>query len=172
MSALTLPACLITQPVQFEPPSGSPPSIESPLTAAGGHPLDEIVSLTTTDTALDEFVVEVRDPDVDEELEYRVFIDPRPDRTSDTRGTIPVIPRNAGVSRTTRRLSFDLQPFLSRLQGATPATGSCHRIELRVSSRFQGDLPLPVSDGDLATATWWVATQPSPSGPVDMTACP
>jgi hypothetical protein len=169
MSALTLPACLITQPVQFEPPSGSPSSITTPMMDAP-FPLDEIVRLTTADTMIEPFVVEVRDPDVDEVLEYRVFIDRQPDRISDVSGTIPVIDRAAGVSRTTRRLEFPLQGVRSRLL-SNPA-GGCHRIELFVSGRFQSELPLPAREGDLATAVWWVATEPAGGGDVEMTLCP
>ncbi len=176
MSALTLPGCLITQPVQFEPPAGSPPSITG-ATTHESHPLDEIIliqhgDLTPADdgggTVITPIVVEVRDPDVDQELAYKVYVDfnPTDPRPANPSGFLPAIGRSPGVDRTRRRLQFDL-PNSTGLD-----TEGCHRLELRVSGGFRPDRPDPVRDGDVAIAVWWVATQPSGGGVVDMALCP
>ena len=174
MSALTLPGCLITQPVQFEAPSGSPPSITGGTTHES-HPLDEIILLRVGDPVVGDagavstatpIVVEVRDPDVDQELAYKVYVDynasdPRPPNRSDF---LPALARSPGVDRTRRRLEFPLPTGLT--------TVGCHRIELVVSSGFRPDTREPLREGDLATAVWWVATEPMGGGLVDMVSCP
>lgn len=175
MSALTLPGCLITQPVQFEPPSGSPPAITG-ATTHESHPLDEIILVQVDQlmagdgggSGLTPIVVEVRDPDVDQELAYKVYVDYNPSdpRPANPSGFIPTIGRIAGVDRTRRRLEFAVPT------GTGLGTVGCHRIELRVSGGFRPDTPDPVRDGDIATAVWWVATQPVGGGTVDMGSCP
>jgi hypothetical protein len=165
MSALTLPSCLITQPVQFEAPTGFPPSIES--IDATEFPLDALVRLRTSDTTTLMFPVEVRDPDVDETLAFQVYVDYDDDspRIADDVGVIPTIDRVAGTDRTRRRFEFQLDAVSSRLTGA-----GCHRIELVVSGAFQNQSRLPVREGDLATAVWWVVTDNGST--VDMRLCP
>jgi hypothetical protein len=168
MSALTLPACIITQPVQFEAPVTFPPSIESSPTAM--LPLDDIVRIRLDDgMTLPDFEVVVRDPDVDERLEYLVYVDYNPllPRLADDTGIVPVVDRSAGLDRSRRALTFHLSEVASGLSAPT-----CHRIELLVSSGFQGQTRLPDREGDLGTAVWWVATQTDSLSRVEMVSCP
>jgi hypothetical protein len=165
MSALTLPACLITQPVQFEAPTGFPPSIETSSLVA--WPLDDIVRFQLDDTSVQpDFEVEVRDPDVDETLVYLVYVDfvAAAGLTADDSGTLPPIDRAAGTDRTRRRLTFQFPPRL--------VTPGCHRLELFVSGDFRLQTRDPLRAGDLGTAVWWVASQSTSSTEVNMVACP
>lgn len=168
----------VTQDLQFVPPPNFPPSVEVPV--GGARPFAEIVRLRADriaggpdagPIASVRIDVEVRDPDVDQELQYKVYVDYQRGVTDD-----PVIaeflpPRPSGAADRRRRpLSFDVPIRSLREPG-------CHRIELLVSQRFQPRTSdttgrEPLVTGDLGTATWWVATQASEGDPVDMTGCP
>lgn len=154
--AAILPAC-VTQNVQFEPPRNYPPSIESAPTAA--HPLNEIVFLgvgTEEDAGVSNNLVLdviVRDPNVADTLEYQVFVLHGDTAPLPIRIDGDAIPPQEGAIERSRRIMLPLTFFPDR-----PNT-QCQRLELFVSREFQGGLNnrLPVEDGDLATATWWIA---------------
>lgn len=173
-----LTAGCITQDLRFIPPENFPPSIEVP--AGGGYPLDEIIRLRADElggggdagsiTTL--FIeVEVRDPDVDQDLQYKVFVDYQ----RGVAGQGPIIgellpPRSSmDPDRRSRPVTLPVPVGAVREPG-------CHRIELLVSERFQSPSAEatgrePLAEGDLGTAVWWVATQATEGDAVDMTGC-
>ncbi|MCS6857108.1 MAG: hypothetical protein NZM37_05305 [Sandaracinaceae bacterium] len=175
-------AC-ITQDIQFNPPSNFPPSIEVPLGASGPEirPLNELIRLRADEIAGGgdagpmntlRWEVIVRDPDVDQELQYLIFVDYQRGVTifPTVSGFIP--PVSAGAQdRRVRPLRVQVP-----LRGEVLSRPGCHRIELLVSQRFRlvDGIPSrePVMSGDIGTATWWVATQAREGDPVDMTGCP
>lgn len=179
-SGALLPACL-TQHVQYEPPRNYPPSIESAPAAI--HPLNSVIQLPTElGSATDDggtasamsipLTIDVRDPNLDQRLSYRVFVDynPADPREPVLEVDIPPTQRTAD-DRLTRRVDITL-PISGRL-----SLPECHRVEVFVVGLPEGfqNFPngrLPRVDGDLATATWWVARQPDEGGPVDMRGCP
>jgi hypothetical protein len=168
-----LPGCLITQPVHFDPPANSPPSIiDGPQSA---HPTTQIVQLTGDATpvgdagmlpqfTLDVVVVEA---DVALPLSWRAYVD---DVASpfDLGTLLPL---------STTSMTRDHRPLMVPVPSALLATGttaSCHRVQLFVSHGFMDGLGhTPVVADDVAIATWWVLHRPdtSSSGP-DMLTCP
>lgn len=164
------PGC-VTQNVQFDIPRNFPPSIESAPTAR--YPINEIIDLRGetpggdtgpggNSVALD---VVVRDPNLDQRLQYKVFLDYDPADPLGVRvireGTIPPGSGETPISR----------PLTITLDRAIFGGTTCHRVELFVSTGFR-PAPRnrePAEDGDLGTATWWVA---SGSGTVDIGSCP
>lgn len=170
-SGTLLPACL-TQNVQYDAPRNYPPSIESRETAR--HPLNSVIQVpirvagdggTATSNVI-ELHLAVRDPNIDQTLEYRVFVDFNPERPQiDLLQRIQ--PDRAVEDGLTRRVDIDI-PVTQLGVGMV----RCHRIEVLVSSAFRDDgLRTPVEPGDLATATWWVARQDDDMPVVDMTEC-
>jgi hypothetical protein len=170
----TLLPCCITQDVQYQAPPDVPPSIESTPTAE--HPINEIIVLDPPAQVGDAGMgpasifldVQVRDPNLNQRLRYRLFIDYQRGEISPRIIDERPIPPSMELVRT-ERIEVPIRPYLN--------SPGCHRIELFVSSGFQPAGPtarLPVTDGDLATATWWVATRDpaAPMGFVDMTDCP
>ncbi|MDQ3033505.1 MAG: hypothetical protein M3Y87_13885 [Myxococcota bacterium] len=171
----------MTQNVQYEAPRNYPPSIES--APAAMHPLNSVIQLPIelgsssddggTSTAMSiPLSIDVRDPNLDQRLRYRVFIDfnPTDPRMPELEIDIPPTQPTAD-DRLTRRVEITL-PISGRL-----SLPGCHRIEVFVAGLPEGfqNAPngrLPRLEGDLATATWWVARQPDEGGPVDMTGCP
>jgi hypothetical protein len=95
------------------------------------------------------FEVAVRDPDVDQRLEYQVWVNYITGSPFALRGLL--VPDDAtDADRTTRLLRFDL-PRASLI--------ACNRVELRVTSSFQFVDPRePDIEGDLGTATWWIVS--------------
>lgn len=179
VTGATLPACL-TQNVQYEVPRNYPPAIESPDTAL--FPLNSIIRNpndleiegdggTTTLTSIP-LQVDVRDANLADRLQFRLFVDfdPLAPMISDL-GDIPPASATA-IDRLTRSLTVNVPLTLVSAPG-------CHRIELRVSRAFVGQRT-PAEEGDLATATWFVMTPTPPpsdcacapaSPTIDLTEC-
>ncbi len=155
-------ACLVTEDVDYSPEPNWPPSIESQPGAQ--HPLREMVVVdldAPPDGGLSDLPleVEVRDPNVDDELQAKVFVD------DGTNATVraPVPPSGSPV----RRLTIAVP-----LQGPLLVLG-CHRVELRVTRRFRFVPPQePEEPGDLGTAVWWVVTRDDTQRTFDPSSCP
>ncbi len=169
----------VTQDLTFVPPTSFPSSIEVPI--GGAYPLDEVVRLRADliggggdagpiNTLA--FDVEVRDPDVDQELQYLVWVDYQRGITLFPVGNGFITPVPRGASDRRRRLQRIQVP----VRNEALSRPGCHRVELLVSERFRNEDGVPTREplvpGDLATATWWVATQATEGDPVDMTGCP
>lgn len=152
----TLQACLITQHVQVDPPENFPPAVADPLAPPPGYrPIGSHISLADLEpgdagvpTSI-AFEVAVRDPDVDQELQYQVWVNYITGSASSLRGRL--VPDDAtDADRTVRLLRFDLPRGLLI---------ACNRVELRVTSGFQFEDPRePDIEGDLGTATWWIVS--------------
>lgn len=154
----TLPTgCLIPQHVQIDPPGNTPPSIfDLSARPAGYHPIgghidrsdlegpDGGIPTSITLEAL------VRDPDVDESLEYQVWVNYPATPLSITR-VQDFVDADDDDDPTVRRFRYEL-PL-----SAVSAT-ACSRVELFITGGFsaRGELRDPIVEGDLGTATWWV----------------
>lgn len=141
--------CLVTDTIEFIPDENFPPSI---ISAPGAqHPLNEIGAQDLDEDPLPdppEYVLEtlIRDVNVDQVLEYRLFKDADEFTPSFQSGEIPP---SLNFER-----SFDAQIPFSQLELA----GVCHRFELLVSGKFKNfSQPRePLEEGDIDAATWWV----------------
>lgn len=168
---MTLSSCLITQPVHFDEPANSPPAISDLPTAGVSPPLSEIVFLpaalmSTGDAGVATSLtlgVQVYDPDVDQALSWRAFVDSNVCCGGD-------VPRStATTGRERRALTFPVPTGTLDL-----TTTACHRIDLYVTGAFDGN-PLshtPREANDIASATWWVAVQPPTMSSPAMSDCP
>ncbi len=178
LPAIALSGC-ITQDLQFVPPTNFPPSIEVP--ERGAYPLDEVIRLRADEIggggdagAINtlRFEVLVRDPDVDQELQLLVFVDYQRGITLFPTGNFFVSPAPSGASDRRVRSVLVQVP----VRGEALSRAGCHRVEMLVSQRFgiEDGVPTrdPIADGDVGTATWWVATQATEGDSVDMTGCP
>lgn len=170
-----LSGCLVTQNTQFEGPPNSPPSIRSSASAI--HPLNRIVPVLLDGSSSSgdasgsgpiRLSVDVYEPDIDQQLLYKVYVDYNPDAPirvgAVSFGEVDTVPASLGLDRTKRTLDITVNRSIF-------ARG-CHRIELFVTSEFQPEGPDPVDPGDLAVATWWVAAQSTSSDAIDMAGCP
>lgn len=137
--------CIATSTIEFNPDENFPPSIISQPTAE--YPLNEIGELNLDDPVETPEVpleVIIRDPNFDQTLEYRIFLDAPPDTEIDF-GTIGAI--GALERPTTFEIPYDLL-----------APGICHKIELVVVGMFASFVEprRPVQEGDVDQATWWI----------------
>ena len=148
-----LQACLVTQHVQLDPPENFPPSVLDPLSPPLGYrPIGSHIDLSSieggdagTPTTIP-FEVAVRDPDVDQELLYLVWVNYPATTEPARRGELPPDPA-MDPDRRVRTLRFNVDASLV----------PCSRVELRVATNFQFlDPREPVIEGDIATATWWI----------------
>lgn len=146
--------CIATSPVEFDPPQNFPPSIISQPLA--DFPLNEIGEVKLDDPLAPEEPAEVplqviiRDPNFDQTLEYRIFLDgPLPPPQAE-------FPIQQGNIEPT---GFLERPRTFAISYDELAPGECHKIELIVVGRFtmsRVELRSPEEEGDIDAATWWV----------------
>jgi len=143
--------CVTTTPVEFSSEENYPPSVISQPNAE--YPLREIAQLNLDETLETEAPLDVivRDPNVDETLEYRVFLDSTNPPDTDFTARIDdgfIDPQGGSVDR----------PTTFTIPNTLLAPGECHKIELVVVGKFAGfiDLRAPVDEGDIDNATWWI----------------
>jgi len=155
-STTLLMGCILRD-FDYEPPANSWPSVES-MPSTGATPLNRIhkVDLSAAiggDGGLpneERFEVIVRDDDIAQRLEGRVYLD-------SVLLQERLIPAELDSPEPRRRtLSFDIPR--SRL------SVGCHLVELLVSSE-NGFEPFPsrtpLEAGDIASAQWWIAAVPT-----------
>jgi hypothetical protein len=142
--------CIATSPVEFPEDENFPPSVISEEGAQ--YPLREIGELNLdVPVEVRELPLEVivRDPNVDQTLSYRVFVD------AETVNSSPIIedtiePFQGEVERpNTFNIPYD---FL------LPA-GVCHKVEVVVTGAFAPgavEPRRPVEAGDIDNRTWWI----------------
>ncbi len=144
--------CIATDRIEFGPVENFPPSIisqpeaEFPLNEIGQINLDDL--LPPGQAAEMRLQTIIRDPNFDQTLEFRIFLDsPQPPASE-----FPI-------------LDGDIPPsgFLERdPEFAIPyellAPGICHKIELVVVGQFASFVEprRPVEPGDFDQVTWWV----------------
>ncbi len=150
-SGVVATGCVATNTIEFSSEENYPPSVVSQQNAE--YPLREIGQLNLDESLETELPLDVivRDPNVDETLEYRIFLDSTspPDTDFTARiddGTID--PQGGSVDRPT---TFNIPYSLL-------APGECHKIELLVAGKFSGfvDLRATVDEGDFDNVTWWI----------------
>jgi len=141
--------CIATNTIEFDPAENFPPSIisqplaEFPLNEIGQIDLDDPIE--SAEMPLD---VIIRDPNFDQTLEYRLFLD---------------APDPPAVERPIQEGEIEPSGFLERPRTFTVsydelAPGECHKIELVVVGQFASNVEQrrPVEPGDVDQATWWV----------------
>jgi hypothetical protein len=145
--------CIATSTIEFESEENFPPSIISQPNA--DFPLDEIGQIDL-DALLPEEPAEmpleviIRDPNFDQTLEYRVFIDGPPPPPE------PESPIQEGFIEPTLVLE---RPRTFAIPHDKLDPGECHKIDLIVTRRFLSDTVAqrpPEEEGDFDLATWWV----------------
>jgi len=143
--------CIATSTIEFEPVENFPPSIISqpladfPLNEIGRINLDPPPPTEPTEMPLD---VIIRDPNFDQTLEYRIFLDsPEPPAAEFAIQQGDVEPTGFLERPRTFAISYD-----------ELAPGECHKIELVVVGEFASNVEQrrPVEPGDVDQATWWV----------------
>jgi len=139
--------CIATSTIEFDPDENFPPSVVSEPTAE--FPLNRIGQINLDDpveTPEMPLEVVIRDPNVDQTLDYRMFLDSPP---------APEVPFNDGEVPPS---GFVERPTVFFVPYDRLAAGECHRIELVVVGEFDSfvEQRRPAEEGDFDDATWWV----------------
>ncbi len=173
MIPLVLMSCLVTDNAQVPEEGNLPPSIVTGETAnTMGVGLGQIiqVDLETFEGSELTIPVIIRDPNLDQTLEYNAYVDFEGSLSALVAGgDVPPSGEACDQEQCLERF-FDLQVPVTELSPA----GECHKIELLVSSRFQreGAFRQSVEATDNARAVWWVRTINGAENSVEMTSCP
>jgi hypothetical protein len=139
--------CIATSPVEFDPAQNFPPSVVSEPSAE--FPLNRIGQINLDDPVENQEMplqILVRDPNFDQTLDYRLFLDSPP--APDVPFTSGEISPSGFLERATDLfVPYDLL-----------SPGECHRIELVVVGEFDSFVEprRPAQEGDFDNATWWV----------------
>lgn len=168
--ACPLAASCVTQNVHFEPPQNYPPSIESSRSAQ--HPLGTIIRLGEAPGANDGGMatesivleVDIRDPNVEERLNYSVFLNFDPNLA---------IPPLEVARMDLPDANGELVRPVSIVLARTLFSRRCNRVELFVTGeagfRSPPNQRTPNLAGNIATATWFVVDDRA--GEVSITDC-
>lgn len=160
--------CLVTDTIDFPEEANVPPVITSapgavnPLNRFVRVDLDEVVDGGSNELRFD---VLVRDENVSQRLEAKVFLNYRPEFASpDQELGYFQIPATGSV---TRSASFAV------IRDRVRPAGECHKLELLVSGRFEFEAGSrnPEIPDDIAQAVWWIATTDRESPVVDARGC-
>ena len=160
---VVIAGCIATDRIEFNSDL-FPPSIVSAPDAE--NPLNRIAQLNIDDPPpgeTEEFLLEtiVREPNLEEGLQFRVFFDSPP---SPGAPEFVIVEGELGPSGFLERTLDIAIPFTQFEPGA------CHRIELVVVGEFASGLEHrePVIPGNFDQVTWWVEVSsndvPPPSG--------
>lgn len=177
MSRLALAACsllltssalmgCILRDFDYDPPKNRPPSVES--VANGLTPLNRVLLVNLSqepggDAGLPNdlrFEAEIRDLDVAQALEARVYVD------SELVVEYPIPPTIDAADPRRRPFSFTIS--------RTGIPPGCHLVELLVSSESGFEfLPSrnPREAGDIGSGQWWIAATSDAQPIVDMALC-
>lgn len=148
--AASTAGCIATSPVDFPQDENFPPSVVSQPGAQ--YPLREIGQLNLDDPVeVPELPLQVivRDPNVDQTLEYLLFLDAE---------TVNDSPIQEGVVNPFQGQVERPRTFTVPYEVLTPA-GECHKIELVVSGAFANSAVeprRPAQEGDIDDRTWWI----------------
>jgi len=144
--------CIATDTIEFVPAENFPPSIigqvsaEFPLNQIGKINLDD--PLPPGEPAAMPLQVNIRDPNFEQTLDYRIFLDaPAPPEAE-----IPI--QNGEIDPT----GFLDRPRTFSIPYNDLEPGLCHKIELVVAGKFASvvEWRRPVEPGDVDQVTWWV----------------
>jgi len=127
----------------YPPSVVSQPDAEYSLNQIGKLNLDEPV-----ETLVVPLEVIIRDPNLDQTLEFRVFLDAPPPPAAE-------FPIQDGIIEPTGLLE---RPRTFEIPYAQLAPGECHKIELVVVGEFASivEARRPVEAGDFDQVTWWI----------------
>ena len=169
----SMTSCLVTDPVDFPQEENFPPSIVSAARAREmGVALDQIIRVVVPPDRSGELVipVEVRDPNVEQDLDYIWLLDFRADLSVNVLNDLEDDSTLFGIENGPEVRDLELNVPLRELG----STGSCHKIELLVSSQFSSVVNPrePEQPGDIAQAVWWVHLTDAENTEVDMGLCP
>ena len=143
-------SCIAGRPIEFSEDENFPPSIVSAVDAE--YPSREINQLDLdAPVQSPELPLEVvvRDPNIDQTLSYRIFLDSaNPPSNTD----IPIEQDEIEPSGEVERPDVFFIPY----DLLTP--GVCHKIEVTVSGGFFGFIEprRPLIEGDVDNRAWWV----------------
>jgi hypothetical protein len=143
--------CIATDRIEFEPVENFPPSIisqpeaEFPLNEIGAINIDDPPPGEGPEMLLQTFI---RDPNFDQTLQFRIFLDSPPPPASE----FPILEGDIPPSGFLERDGLFAIPY------ELLAPGFCHKIELVVVGDFASFVEprRPVEPGDFDQATWWV----------------
>jgi len=145
--------CIATDTIEFVPTENFPPSIISQANAA--FPLNKIGRINLDDPLPPEqpaavpLQVDIRDPNFDQTLEYRIFLDALDPPAAE-------FPIQDGEIEPT---GFLERPRTFEISYNDLDPGFCHKIELVVVGKFATSFVewrRPVDPGDVDQVTWWV----------------
>jgi len=141
--------CIATSTIEFDPAENFPPSIISQPLAE--FPLNEIGEINLDDPVESPEMplqVIIRDPNFDQTLDYRIFLDAPPPPAAE-------LQIQEGEIDPTGFLERPSEFFISYDE---LAPGECHKIELVVVGKFASNVEKrrPEEEGDVDLATWWV----------------
>lgn len=171
-----LMGCLITDDIEFPEEPVCPPAISTPVGAS--NPLNEIATVSLgstsgedagTGTREETFDVTIWDCNVNQLLKALITVDAERDVPGLGLGTHF---RNEDVPpRGTAERSYSFTFTDDELNNPRVFGDGCHKIELFVSSEFDGFSSRPETMGDIASATWWLIVDTAPSDGVEPS-CP
>tara|TARA_B100001750_G_scaffold27454_1_gene18112 strand:+ start:2191 stop:2733 length:543 start_codon:yes stop_codon:yes gene_type:complete len=153
--------CLVTDPIpEPEQEINYPPSVVADRSAPEGTASLESVSIldrSDPEVGSITFHAIIRDPNVDQALRYQIWVD--------YADGMPPLPEDFGDIPPTSTRDFE-RPFSFTIDalGSFDAP-NCHKVELRVSSAFRGDIPTPDGirqpdeEGDLGVGVFFVDAQ-------------
>ncbi|UCH29964.1 MAG: hypothetical protein JSV06_02770 [Myxococcales bacterium] len=148
-ATISATGCIATNPVEFSEAQNYPPSVVSQPTAE--YPLREIGQLDLSVSAEEELPLDVviRDPNVDQTLEYRIFLNSPPPPAQEIPIDADIIePQGGSVER----------PETFRVPHSLLVPGVCNKIELVVVGNFASFVEprRPVEEGDFDDRVWWI----------------
>ena len=163
-----LGGCVVTNKIEFDVPTNTPPAIV--VTGLAGTPpgasIDRIIRVDRSDPTQPPVTLtfNVRDPDVSQSLEGRIFVDWDHDTGTGPAPALFTIPPSGTDVRSASQVVPD-----NLLRGV----GECHRIELLVAGSFgPPDGRAPVETGDIAQAVFWAEVIDDTHPSADLSTCP
>jgi hypothetical protein len=161
-----LMGCLVTKK-EFPQEPTCPPSIETATLADPNYPLGSVIKLDLSEEPTEDggpgardltFNFQVRDCDEQQDLAMRLF---------SSVGSPDEIIRER-IIKPGERNPYEITLPRSTFTGVA---GSCQKVEVYISTEFDG-VRRPAEEGDLGTATWWIAVTDTANPGVEMRLCP
>lgn len=162
IASTTLMSCLVTDSIDNTQPRNYPSSVVSTPDAV--YPLNRIVQINRDEVTEDlEFDVIIRDANVKTRLQTQVFVIRRD-------GTSIFVPQQLNNTISPTMTESVERSTTIRVQVGFLGDSGCVKIELLVSQEFL-DVRVPVEEGDVHSAVWWVAVTSSGGEPIDLRGC-
>ncbi len=169
--------CLVTEKVELTLQPNTPSALYQPTALAADEPSVQSIYAIDLDTfPFSEINLRaiIYDPDIDQSLDWKLFVDFDPDSPTGPIDFDTVAPSEGEDPEWRFDLDSDeLLVGVSELGGA-----GCHKLELRVSSEFESSFPgydpAGVADPvpDVGALIWWVSITDAANPTVDISTCP